>query len=114
MTATRERAHAVTGLDRLVLALDPLREHRANEPLLIVRLTREHVPVHRPSVVGIDEVEAPPLVALVDVRHARRSELQERLGQGDFRSERREPPREPGQRLVRSPGEVLYPPLVRL
>ncbi len=37
--------------------------------------------VHRPAVVGVHQGQVPELAALVDVRHARRGELDQRLGQ---------------------------------
>src|SRR4051794_27920703 len=104
-----ESAHAVAALDGLVLAFDPLPEHRANHLLLLVS---RPLPVDRPAVVRIDQVEAPALVALVDVRHAGTRELEQRLRQRDLRAERGQSPREPRQRLVLLPRELLHAPLV--
>src|ERR671933_174293 len=38
--------------------------------------------IDRPSIVGIDQRQVPQLVALIDVGHARGSELEDRLRQG--------------------------------
>src|SRR4051794_21511293 len=109
MPTPPEGADAVAGLHGLVFALDPLPKHRAHELLLLVG---RPLPVDRPPVVRIDEVEAPTLVTLVDVRHAGTRELEQRLRQRDLRAERDQSPREPGQRLVLLPRELLHAPLV--
>ena len=46
--------------------------------------------IDRPAVVGIDQAEIPELVALVDVGHARRGQLQQRLRQRVERAEVRD------------------------
>src|SRR4051812_3218582 len=91
MAPAPERADALARLDGLVLALDPLRQDRPHELLLLVRLAG---PVDRPPVVRVDQIEAPALVALVDVRHARARQLEQRLRQRDLTAKRIEPSRE--------------------
>src|SRR6202021_1889333 len=49
------------------------------------------LPVDRPAVVGVDERPERELVALVDVRHARRGQLQHELSKRGAVAERREP-----------------------
>ena len=48
----------------------------ARQRLQLVQRAAAQRVVHRPAVVGVDEVERHQLAALVQVRHARRRELQ--------------------------------------